>query len=85
MATYTYIIDPQARHLFDEAGWIWHNSGVYIETRNPVREPTSEYRSRPKHSISYDQLRDHDLAGDGPKPNPSDGLEWLRILLGLNK
>lgn len=78
-------IAPQALQLFDEAGWVWQNSGVYIETRNPDREPTSEYRSRPKHSISYEQLRYHDLAGDGPKPNRSVGLDWLRTSLGFKQ
>jgi hypothetical protein len=79
-------IDPEARQLFDEAGWRWQGSTMkYIETWDSDRESTSEYNSRPKRSISYEDLRDHDLIGNGPRLNRLKGLEWLRTVLGRNK
>ncbi|TKB93258.1 MAG: hypothetical protein E8D40_03905 [Nitrospira sp.] len=79
-------IDPQALQLFDEAGWEWDNKRkAFIEPRKPDQVSTSEYKSGTPRFISYEQLRDHDLSGDGPKPNRLHELEWLTRELGRNK
>lgn len=78
-------IDRQTLQLFYEAGWEWDNKRkAFIEPRKPDQSSTSEYKSQTPRFISYEQLRDHDLLGDGGKPNRLHGLEWLTRELGRN-
>jgi hypothetical protein len=68
-------IDPEAMRLIEEADWPWSELGrAFVEARDPERETTENYRSRPPARISYDELRDHGLAGTASRADREEGL-----------
>ena len=79
-------IDPQVAQLCQEADWVWDDTRkAFVETRQPGRESTPEYRSRSPLSIGYGELRDHNIAGATTSEKRVEGLTWLRKSLGLNE
>ncbi len=79
-------VDQRAVELFETAGWAWDNfKKAFVETREPEREPTADYRKRPPRAIGYGELQDHGLAGPTSSSNRDSGLVWLRRVLGLGE
>ena len=79
-------IDPQVLHLFQEEGFVWDNyKNAFVKSRKPDRESQSEYQSRSQPSISYGELRDHNLAGATDAAKHLADLAWLRKSLGLDE
>jgi hypothetical protein len=72
-------IDPEAVRLLEEADWHWsecHNS--FEQGRDPDKETTEEYLNHPPDRISYEELRDHGLAGQALTADREAGFQWLR-------
>jgi len=52
----------RAIQLLKNANWIWSEARkAFIETRDPERETTEDYRRRSPATISYEEIRDHGL------------------------
>ena len=77
-------IDPEAARLLEEVDWPWSDTEkAFIEARDPKKETTEEYRSRSSARISYEELRDHGLAGPAPRTEREARLRWLRERLSV--
>jgi hypothetical protein len=77
-------VHPGAVQLLEKANWIWSDARkVFMETRNPERETTEEYRRRSPATISYEEIRDHGLIGPAPVTEQEAGLRWLRERLSI--
>jgi hypothetical protein len=78
--------DPEAVRLLKEAHWPWSNlEKAFIEARDREKETTEEYRRRFPARISYEELRDHGLAGPTSGTEQEAGLLWLRERLSVSK
>ncbi len=76
-------INSEAIRLLGGADWLWSDAHkAFVESRNPERETTGDYLSRSPALISYEELRDHRLAG--PAAERAAGLRWLRGRLSVS-
>ena len=72
-------IDSEAIRLLEESDWPWSNwDKAFIESRNPERETTEDYRRRSPNRISYAELKDHGLANSSSTEVREAGMIWLR-------
>jgi hypothetical protein len=72
-------INSETIRLLNEADWLWSDSKkAFVKARDPEQETTENYRSRSSAQISYEELRDHGLAGTASEPERYAGLQWLR-------
>jgi hypothetical protein len=68
-------IHPEAVRLLEEADWPWSDhDGAFVESRDPERETTEQYRARQPTQIGYAELRDHGLAGSVPAAGREGGI-----------
>ena len=79
-------VDPQALRLLDETGWLWSDAHrAFVESRDPERETTEQYRDRGPKRIGHGELRDHGLAGHAPTTAMQSGIRWLRERLSASR
>lgn len=72
-------IDHEAIGLLNASGWHWSDNRLSFEKgRDPNKETTEEYRSRPRHLISYEELKNNNLVGEVATKDREAGLQWLR-------
>lgn len=75
----------EAIRLMESANFIWANAeNAFIEVRDPDKETTTEYLSRPLSKISFEEMRDHGLLKLATIPEQELGLQWLRKKLHLD-
>jgi len=78
-------IASEAIQLLEEADWPWSNiHNAFVESRDPERETTENYLSRSPAQISYEELREHRLAGPASMAEREAGLQWLRRRLSAS-
>jgi hypothetical protein len=77
-------IDLEATRLLEKVNWPWSDAEKsFVEARDPQKETTEQYRSRIRAKVTYEELRDHGLAGPGSRSEREAGLKWLRERLSV--
>jgi hypothetical protein len=75
----------EAIHLLERANFSWSNGeNAFVEVRDPDKETTAEYLSRPPSKISFEEMRDHGLLKSATVPEQELGLQWLRKKLHID-
>lgn len=68
-------INSEAIRLLEEADWPWSDAHkAFVQSWDPERQTTEDYRSRSPARISYEELQDRRLAGPASRAEQKSGL-----------